>query len=430
MNVPKIAIAAAPSTRIDRIITPAGIEAWLVEDYTVPIISMDFAFIGGSALDAPDKAGLSTMMAGLSDEGAGPYAAQAFQERLDDLAIELAFSSNRDRFEGSLRTLARHADAAFDMLGLAITQPRFDTDAIARVRAQITASLKRAETDPDSMVWKAYQSRSFGDHPYGRPEKGSVKTVAGLTRDDLVTCRSARLGKSTLRISVVGAVSGEQLAVHLDRVFGALPADVDHAAIADVVPGALGARAVVPLKVPQSTLAMGRPGLGRKDPDFMAAYVVNHILGGGSFTSRLWTEVREKRGLAYSVWSQMSTARHAASLLAGTATSNERIAESLAIIETELRRMAEYGPTQDELDKALKYLIGSYALRFDTSRKIASHLVEIQVEDLGIDYIATRNQRMAAVTLDDARRAAGRLIGDGQMLVAVVGQPAGITAEG
>lgn len=428
MTASPFKVAAAPSTRIDRVFSPLGIEAWLVEDYTVPIISMDFAFVGGGALDAPEKAGLSYLMSGLYDEGAGPYDAQGFQERLDDLAIEMNFSSNRDRFEGSLRTLERNADAAFEMLALAINEPRFDADAVKRVKAQIIAGLKRAETDPDTMVWKSYSAASFGDHPYGRPDKGTLTTVPQLTRTDLKATHDRRFSRGTLKIAVVGAIDAKRLGAALDRVFGALPATVLHDAIADVVPGGLDRRVVADLDVPQSTLAMGRPGLKRKDPDFMAAYVVNHILGGGSFTSRLWTEVREKRGLAYSVWSQMSTARHTASFLCGTATSNERVAESLAIISDECKRMAEAGPSAEELNKALKYLIGSYALRFDTSRKIASHLVEIQVEDLGIDYIATRNAKMAEVTLDDTRRAAERLIGDGRMLVAVAGRPEGITA--
>lgn len=422
-------IAAAPSTRIDRVISPAGIEAWLVEDYTVPIISMDFAFIGGGALDPKDKAGLSYLMSGLYDEGAGQLDAQQFQEQLEDKAIELSFSSNRDRVEGGLRTMQRHADAAFEMLALALNQPRFDELAVERVKAQIMAEIKRSETDPDSMVWKAFQARAYGDHPYGRSDKGTLASVSGLTRADLVAAHTGRLSRGTLKIAVVGAISAEALGRALDRVFGALPASVMHDVIADTAIAHLGQRMISPLDVPQSTLALGRPGLRRNDADFMAAYVVNHILGGGSFTSRLWTEVREKRGLAYSVWSQMSTSRHAASFFAGTATSNEKVAESLAILEREVVKMAEKGPTKTELQKAQQYLIGSYALRFDTSRKIASHLVEMQVEDLGIDYIATRNERMAAVTLEDTRRAAHRLIGDGQMLVSVAGQPQGIPAS-
>lgn len=429
MAMLKTDVPASPAMPIQRVVSPRGIEVWLVEDYTVPIISMDFAFIGGSALDPEGKAGLSYMMSGLYDEGAGKLDAQAFHEKLDDTAVELSFSSNRDRLEGGLRTLTRNSRIAFDLLAMAVNEPRFDAAAVERVRAQVTASLKRGETDPDTQVWKAFQTRAFRNHRYGRLEKGTFESIAGISRDDIAAVHSARLSRSNLKIAAVGAISAADLGKAVDRVFGHLPKTVAHAAVADTALAGLGETLVTTIDVPQSTLALGRPGIARKDPDFMAAYVANHILGGGSFTSRLWTEVREKRGLAYSVWSQLSTARHANSLLAGTATSNERVAESLKIIQAECLRMAEKGPKPAELDQALKYLLGSYALRFDTSRKIASHLVEIQVEDLGIDYIATRNARLSAVTLRDARRAAERLIGDGAMLVSVAGKPKGLTAS-
>lgn len=422
----RIVAAAAPTTRIQEIVSPGGVKAWLVEDYTVPLVSMDFAFIGGGALDPAEKPGLSYLMSGLYDEGAGPFDAQAFQERLDDTAVELSFSSNRDRFEGSLRTLVAQLDTAFELLALAINEPRFDEEAIQRVKAQIGAGLKRAETDPDSLVWRALGRRGYAGHPYGMPEKGTLETLPGLTRGDILAAHGARLSRETLRIAVVGAISASDLGKALDRAFGALPATVALGTIADIAFQGMGERIVTPLSVPQSTVAMGRPSLNRRDPDFMAAYVVNHILGGGSFTSRLWNEVREKRGLAYSVWSQMSTARHAATFYVGTATSNERVAESISIIEGEIAKMAAKGPTAGELKKAQQYLIGAYALRFDTSRKIASHLVEIQVEEMGIDYIATRNSRMAAVSLADTQRAAERLLGDGSLLISIAGQPHGL----
>lgn len=425
----KLEVAAAPSTLIQRVISPKGIEAWLVEDYTVPIVSMDFAFIGGAALDPADKSGLSYLMSGLLDEGAGSLNAQAFQEKLEEQAIELGFSSSKDRIEGSLRTLEKNVDSAFKMLAMAVNTPRFDEDALVRGKAQIMARLKRVETDPDNLVWKALNARGFAGHPYARPEKGSFVSVPGLTREDCIAAHHARLSRGRLRIAAVGAINAKDLGKQIDRVFAGLADREMHDHIPETAIQGLGERLVQTLDVPQSTLGLARPGLGRHDPDFLAAYVVNHILGGGSFTSRLWTEIREKRGLAYSVWSQMGTGRHANSFFAGTSTSNERVAESLKILQTECLKMAEKGPTRGELQKALKYLLGSYALRFDTSRKIAGHLVEIQVEEMGIDYIATRNQRLAAVTLADTRRAAERLIGDAKMLISVAGKPKGIAAS-
>lgn len=425
----KLEVAAAPSTRIQHVISPKGIEAWLVEDYTIPIVALDFAFMGAGALDPADKSGLTYLMTGLLEEGAGKLDATAFQEKLEDSAIELTFNAGRDRVEGSMRTMQSTLDQAFKMLALAINEPRFDEDALERGKTQMIARLKRGETDPDHLTWKALHARAFAGHPYGRPEKGTFASIPTLTREDCVDVHTSRMARSRLKIAVVGAISAAELGKGLDRVFAGLGDVPLSQTIADVSIQGLGEKLVTTLDVPQSTLALARPGIFRKDPEFMAAYVVNHILGGGSFTSRLWTEVREKRGLAYSVWSQMSSGSHAAAFFAGTSTSNERVAESLKIIEAECLKMADKGPTGSELTKALKYLIGSYALRFDSSRKIAGHLVELQIEGLGIDYIAQRNQLVAAVTLADAKRAARRLIGDGKMLVSVCGKPKGIVAS-
>ncbi|HRJ69518.1 MAG TPA: pitrilysin family protein, partial [Beijerinckiaceae bacterium] len=418
--MPSLTAAAvgAPAANIQRVVSPKGIEAWLVEDYTVPIVSMDFAFIGGAALDPSDRNGLSNLMSGLYDEGAGDFDARAYQERLEEYAVEISFSSSKDKLEGSLRTLVENLQTAVDLLALAVQAPRFDEDAVQRVKAQIIAGLKRDENDPDYKVWRAFQQAAYPGHPYGRPTLGTIESVTALTRDDILASHQARLTREGLRIGVVGAIGPQALSKALDTIFGALPATAAQPAIADTAMAGLGTNRIVPVAVPQSTLALGRPAPGRKDPDFLAVFVVNHVLGGGAFTSRLWNEVREKRGLAYSVWSQLSTGRHANAFLAGTTTSNERAAESLAIIRQEVLRMAESGPTADELDRAKKFLIGSYALRFDTSRKIAGNLVELQVEDMGMDYIATRNERLAALSLDDSRRAAGRLLGDGALLVA------------
>lgn len=420
------AAAGAPAANIQRVVSPAGIEAWLVEDYTVPVVSMDFAFIGGSALDPTNRNGLSNLLSGLYDEGAGDLDAQAFQEKLEEYAVEINFSCAKDKLEGSLRTLAGNFETATEMLALAVNAPRFDADAVKRVKAQIVAGLKRDENDPDQMVWRAFQAAAYPDHPYGRPTQGTIKNVTALKRADTVAAHPKRMTRDCLRIGIVGAIGAKALAQALDRIFGGLPATAERPAVPATLMAGLGTSRVVPVAVPQSTLALGRPAPARKDPDFLAIYAVNHILGGGAFTSRLWNEVREKRGLAYSVWSQLSTGRSANAFLAGTTTSNEKAAEALSIIRDEVRRMADAGPTADELDRAKKFLIGSYALRFDTSRKIAGNLVELQVEDMGMDYVATRNERLAAVSLDDARRAAQRLLGDGALLVAAAGQPTGI----
>jgi zinc protease len=214
----------------------------------------------------------------------------------------------------------------------------------------------------------------------------------------------------------------------LDQVFGALPASGSHADVPNASMHDGGRRIVVQLNVPQAVVRMGGAGIARKDPDFIPAYLVNHILGGGSFTSRLYEEVREKRGLAYGVYSYLLTMRHAAMFMAQTQTQAPSTREALELIEAQIKRMVADGPTEEEMAKAKAYLKGSYALNFDTSTKIASILLQNQLDDLGIDYVDKRNAMFDAVTIEDARRAAKRLAPDG-MLVTVVGQPKDLSSK-
>jgi len=226
----------------------------------------------------------------------------------------------------------------------------------------------------------------------------------------------------------VGDIDAASLGKVLDKVFGALPEKAELNPVPAVTMPAVGRRIVVDLDVPQAVLSLGGVGLARKDPDFMTAFVVNHILGGGSFTSRLYDEVREKRGLAYGVYSYLLPLDNAALVMAGTATRADRAGETLQIIESEMRRLAKDGPTAAELAKAKAYLKGSYALRFDTSTKIAGQLLQIQIDELGINYINERNKQVDAVTLDDAKRVAKRLF-SGDFLVTVVGRPKGLESK-
>jgi zinc protease len=413
------AVGPAAATKIQRVVSPGGIEVWLVQEPTVPVIAMDFAFRGGAGADPADKPGVANMVTALLDEGAGDLDANAFQERMQDLAIELSFSIGRDRLRGSLRTLADNRDQAFDLLRLSLNAPRFDADAVTRIRGQIMANLTRASTSPNDIASKRWWAVAFPDHPYGRPSDGSLESVPRITVDDLRAYTRRVFSREDLKIAIVGAIDAEAAGRLVDRAFGALPAKVEWTPVPDIKPQGLGERITVDFNVPQTVITFGGPGIQRKDPDFFAAYVVNHILGGGSFSSRLYHEVREKRGLAYSVYSSMFWLDHTALLSGSTATRSDRAAETLSLIEQEFRRMAESGPTQEELDKAKTYLMNSYALGFDTSSKIASQLVQIQLDELGIDYIDRRKGMIESVTLADAKRVAKRLLDGGFLFVSV-----------
>ena len=426
-------VSAAPdasrAAKIERIVTPAGIEVWLVRDETLPMFSMEFGFRGGATQDPEDKAGVANLAASLLDEGAGDLDARAFHERLEARAIGLHFTAVRDTLRGSLRTLAENRDEAFELLRLALSAPRFDAEAVERMRAGVLATLRRRSTQAAEIASERWFARAFAGHPYGRPVHGTLDSVPRINVEDLRSYVRKVLARSTLKIAVVGAIDAATLATLVDRAFGALPVKPNLVPVAEALPQGLGSREVVDLDVPQTVIAFGGIGLKRSDPDFIPAYVLNHILGGGSFSSRLYREVRERRGLAYSVYSYLAPLDHAGLFMGGVSTRNDRAAESLAVIVAEIKRIAAEGPSADELEKAKNFLIGSYALRFDTSAKIASQLLEIQLEDLGIDYVDRRNGLIAAVTAEDVRRAAARFLTDDRLLVMLVGRPQGVVPE-
>ncbi len=421
-----VAVPATQAMTIQKVEGPAGVEAWLVEDYTVPMITMDFVFAGGSAQDPAGKPGVANMLSGLLDEGAGDMTSTAFQKALDDRSISVSFDAGRDGFFGDLKTLREDREEAFGLLALALQKPRFDREPIERVRAQIASNIKSDANDPQAAATLAVCAKAFPNHPYGWPLDGTVDSIAAIGRDDLETYRSRVFARDNLKIAIVGAISPKEAGAMLARVFGPLPEKARLTPVADVVPQA--GLIAIDQPNPQTLIRFGGPGIKRSDPDFLAAYVVNHILGGGSFSSRLYSEVREKRGLAYSISTTLVTLAHAEAFAGGTATRADRATETIALIKQETARLAAEGPTEAELAKAKSYLIGSYALRFDSSTKIANQILGIMIDNLGIDYVEKRNSLIAAVSIEDARRAARRLFTDGTSMVATVGPAKTTTA--
>jgi zinc protease len=418
-----------PSSRaenVQRVVSPKGVEAWLVESHAVPLVALEFAVAGGSAQDPVGKDGLASLMGGLLDEGAGDLDSRAFHREVEDLAVHVGFGADRDQISGHFQTLTRNLDKAFALLASALNEPRFDAEDVARVRGQIAASLRRDANDPDAMAAKAFRENAFPGHVYGRTTRGELETLEGLERADCRTLHARLFARKTLKIAVVGAIDAATLAQKLDLVFGNWPLEPQLEAVPDIAVANVGLRKIVELDVPQSSFRFGRGGIARRDPDYFTAVVVNHILGGGAFTSRFFNEVREKRGLAYSVNSSLHDFQHCPALFGGAATKNERAGETLQVVEEQCRLLGSEGPTKDELDKAKKYLTGSYALRFDTSTKIASQLVRLQLDGEEPSFLDERNAKIEAVTLESACAVGQRLLGDGKLLVSVVGKPEGI----
>ena len=415
-------LAPAQALDIQRVRSPGGVEAWLVTDRRVPVVSTALAFRGGATLDPTGKEGLANLVSSLLDEGAGPLDSAAFQRRLEDLSISLRFDAGRDNFGGSLRTLRRNLDAAFDLLRLAITEPRFEAAPVGRMRAQIVAGLRRQSQNPRYLASRRWFETVFADHPYRHSTRGTEASLAAIDAGDLRDFVARRLARDNLMIAVVGDVTAEALAPLLDSTFGTLPL---HAAPHDLAEArlTLGGVQVIERDIPQSIVIFGHGGVKRDDPDYYAARLMNYVLGGSSFTSRLTGEIREKRGLAYSVNSRLSMLRHAGLYLGSVATQNGRVAQSLDLVRREWGRMRDDGVTVAELAAAKTYINGSFPLSLTSSGRIARVLLAMQLEDLGIDYLGRRAGLIDAVTLGDVARTAKRLLDPDALTVVVVGAP-------
>jgi zinc protease len=418
-----VGAGGAHAVSITPVKTPSGIEAWLVEDHSLPVIAIEFSFDGGAALDPAGQEGRANLAVDLLDEGAGDLDAQAYKRRLEDLAVRLEFSAEMDTVGGTMRTLTANADGAFELLRLALASPRFDATAIERVKSQLEADLREDGESPRTMASRAWWRTAFPDHPYGRRAKGTLATIAKLDAADFRRFVAERFARGGLKIGVVGDITPDRLAALLDRTFAALPSAGSAAAIPEASASDAGALLVVRRSIPQSVVVFGSPGIKRDDPDWYAAYVMNEILAGSGLTSRLSSEIREKRGLAYGVSSGLSVLRHGGVIIGQVATRNDRVAEMLDVLRGEWRRFRDQGPTEAELAAAKKYLIGSFPLGLDSTARIARLLITLQEDGLGIDYLDRRAQLIGAVGVDDVRRVAKRLLDPDRLRIVVVGAP-------
>lgn len=415
-------VSARAETEIQRVVSPGGIEAWLVEERGIPIVGLTATWSGGAAHDPSGKEGLATLLSATMDEGAGDMPSEAFRDRLSDTAVSLSFEAGRDDFNSELKTLSENRDEAFRLLRLALTEPRFDAEPVGRMKRDIISGILRDEQNPNDVANREWFRQAFGEGAYASPRDGTVQSVTSLTSDDLRDLHGRLVARDNMKISVVGDIDAQTLGRLLDETFGALPARASLPDLPETFEVSGAAFRGVEMDTPQTVIRFGFEGLLRDDPDFIPAFVLNYILGGGSFSSRLYEEVREKRGLAYGVFTALQPYDRAGLWIGGTATRADRAEETLAVIRAEIERLASEGPTEAELDAAKTYLTGAYPLRFDTNSKIARQLTGIQREDLGIDYVQRRNAMIEAVTLDDLRRVAARTLKPEDMIVVAVGR--------
>lgn len=399
----------------------SGITAWLVESHNLPMISMEVSFRAGSAFEQAEKNGLANITADLLDEGAGDRDMSAFHAALEQIGARLSADAGTLNLDVNLTTLTEHKDDAFALLADALTQPQFAPDAIERQRARIISGIRRIEENPQATARRAFQKAVFEDHPYARPPEGTEATVKDITREDIVNYHKAHFNRANMVVSVVGDISAEELSHKLDTIFADIPPGTDRNEVT-LAPAPVTPQIVrIERDIPQSTVLFGHLGISREHPDYFPAFVLNGILGNGGMVSRYMVEVRDKRGLAYHVFSIMQPLPHAGAFMAGVQTSNDSVDEAIRIMKHEIRDIQENGVPSAEHARMLKYLDGSFPLRLDSNQKILGYLSVMQMENLGIDYLDTWRTKVQNVSQADIQRAAKTLLHPDEVVTVIVG---------
>ncbi|HWA90993.1 MAG TPA: pitrilysin family protein [Rhizomicrobium sp.] len=418
--VPLIGSGAAQAFGAKRIDVAKGEDVWFAEDHTLPMIALVASFPAGSVYDPPGKNGLALFGSAMLSEGAGKLNAKAFHDALADKAIQLSAEADHDWIVVTLVTLSANAKDAFKLLGLALAHPRFDADAIQRVRAQMLRNLDRKDEDPAEVASREFDRLFFAGHPYAHASDGDRPGIAAIARADLAGFVASHVVRGGLKIAVAGDVDAKTLSDYLKSTFGPLSPRQPPSPPRAGRLGAVGVHAVA-MAVPQPNIAFGVPGVLRSDKDFLPAYVANYILGGGGFSSRLMHDVREKRGLTYDISTDLTDLKRAGAIEGLVATRADAVKETIQTLRDTMAKFAADGPTVQELTDAKTYLTGSYPLAFASNAGTAAQLASFQRAGLDVGYVARRNGLIAAVTLDDVRRAAKRLFDPKRLTIVVAG---------
>ncbi|MDB5379318.1 MAG: insulinase family protein [Rubritepida sp.] len=400
-----------------------GITAWLVEDHSVPVVSLAWAWPQGAAADPRGKEGLASLSAAMLPEGAGDLSNVGFADALMDAGIGLSFTGGRDSFEGSFRALTDALPEAVRLARLAMTQPRLDAEALSRVRARALLASRQSLETPAGLARRAFWEAGFPTFTAGR--LSTPESIAAIGQDDIRACLGAQLTRGNLLVTASGAIDAAGLKALLAELFGALP---EHP-IPDTPPLPNLAEFGVTLRpkaAPQSTLVFGQDGLLPTDPDWEAFQVALRILAGGGFTSRLMKSVREERGLTYGIGAGLDLLFGRAVIIGNVQTANASVGEVWSLIRSAWTEMAAHGPTEAEVADALAFLGGSLPLQFTDSRRTASLLLNLRQTGRAPDWLAGRPARLAAIDRARVARVAARVLKPDGLVLAVSGEPVGL----
>ncbi len=416
---------AAFAVEVKEVVSQRGIKAWLVEEHALPLIAAKIVFTdSGYTHDAKGKEGRANMTAAMLTEGAGDMDSRAFNEAIESHAIDIGVGVDEDMFRLSLQTLSEHKETAFSYLGMMLRDPRFDADAMERTRRQTLSILMQQNQEPGYLLWKHWQKAAFPNHPYSNPPAGTAESVAELSKDDLRFYLSHYLTQKNMVIAVVGDITPDALARLLDDHLGSLPTAFEpDVKVEDIIVAPGSKPQAIDFDIPQSMVMFGLPSLKRSDPAYFDAYVMNYILGSGSLTARLGEELREKRGLTYAVGSYLDPMQHSNAWRGSFSTRNDQAKAALDVLKGTLETFVKEGPTDTEIADAKRYITGSFVLSLGSNSDIANFLINMQVDDLGMDYLNRRNSLVEAVSKEKVVAMSKRLIEADKLQISVIGKP-------
>jgi zinc protease len=400
-----------------------GVKAWYVTNEAVPVVDIRISFEGaGSASDPEGKGGRAAFAASMITEGAGTLDSVAFRRALDERAITLDVSTSDDRLDIHIYCLREHATRAGQLLALALAEPQLAEADQTRMKATLSSIINRYEERPGYRARRLINGRLFTGHPYANPPYGTVASLNGLGAQDVRDFMKTYLTRGNVTISAAGDVDASLLDDVLRGVVAALPEN-DSGAVAVTVASLQGAGETLraTMDVPQTTILFAAPGIARDDPRFYAAYLLNHILGGGTLYSRLGDEVRQKKGLVYAIDSDLIQLRGAALIGGSLATRNASTDAAIAETKSVLSAIHAHGVTSDECKDAKSYVDGAFARQLDSSGSITGVLQMMQVHNLGKDYLSERAGLFAKVSCSDINAVAESLLDPSRFLFAVVG---------
>ena len=402
--------------------TASGARVYFVENHDLPMLDISIEFAAGSGMDTAAQSGLANLVQHLLGMGAGGLSEDQIANALADVGAQLKNNFDRDRAGIALRTLSseRERKQALDVLGRIVQQPEFPQDIVRREKARVTASIKESSTKPDYIAEHQLMKMLYGNHSYGLDDMGEADTVDALQRDDLLKFYRTHYVAKNAVVAIIGDVTRAEAADIAESLTGKLSLETHNV---DLPPVSLPVPEIKRIVHPasQSHIQMAYPGLRRDDPDYFPLLVGNHILGGGGFVSRLMEEVRQKRGLAYSVYSFFAPFKEQGPFQIGLQTKKEQSEEALALTQKVLQDFVLNGPTEDELAASKQNIIGGFPLRIDSNGKILGFLAVIGFYQLPLTYLSDYLVAVEAVTADQIKQAFQRRIKPDGMVVIVVG---------